>query len=127
MQVSCTECGVTVEQSYHKQHLEILHGICILQMMGFDDKGEGPTTYLVSFPMVLHSARCLVPGFPAVAHSVGRLREHFMFRQFWSQIAVVQEGKEPLPRCDLCIMHMPVGRLIKNRRTARCNWNIQMR
>ena len=31
-----------------------------------------------------------------------------------SQIAVVQEGKKPLTRCDLCGMHMPAGRLIKH-------------
>ena len=49
-----------------------------------------------------------------------------MYRHFWSQVAVVQEGAEPLPQCDLCGMHMPAGRLIKHRHTERCNKNTQM-
>ena len=44
-----------------------------------------------------------------------------------SKVAVFQEGKEPLPRCDLCGIHMPVRRLIRHRKTARCNRNTQMR
>ena len=40
---------------------------------------------------------------------------------------MVQEGKEPLPCCDLCGMHMPEERIIKHRRMARCDNNTQMR
>ena len=43
-----------------------------------------------------------------------------------SWIAVVQEGMEPLPRCDMCGMHMPAGRLIRHRRMARYDWNMQV-
>ena len=35
---------------------------------------------------------------------------------FLSQVTVVQEGKYPLPCCNLGIMHMPPGRLIKHQR-----------
>ena len=42
-------------------------------------------------------------------------------------MAVVQEGTEPLPHCDLCGIHMPVVRLIRNRKTALCDRNTQMR
>ena len=38
----------------------------------------------------------------------------------------MQEGKETLPRCDLCGMHMPAGRLTKHHRTRRCDKNRQM-
>ena len=96
--VSCTECGVTVKQSYFKHHIESLHGICVPQTRGADEKGEVPTTYVVSFPRILQSVMCPVLGCPAVAHSTGRLRKNFMFRDFWSKIAMVQEGKKPLPR-----------------------------
>ena len=58
---------------------------------------------------------------------MGRLREIFMIRNFWSQIAVVQEGIELLPHCDMCGMHIPAGRLIRHLRTARCDRNTQMR
>ena len=77
--------------------------------------------------MVLQEIRCPVPGCPAVAHSAGRLSECFMYRYFRYKVAVVQEGKEPLPCCDWCIMHIPAGRLIRNRKTAHCNRNTQMR
>ena len=50
-----------------------------------------------------------------------------MYRHFFSQITVVQEGRESLPRCDLCGMHIPAGRLPKHQRTQRYNHNIQMR
>ena len=32
-----------------------------------------------------------------------------------------------LPRCDLCVMHMPVGRIIRHRKTSRCKKNTHMR
>ena len=50
-----------------------------------------------------------------------------MFRHFWSRIAVVQEGKEPLPRCNLCGLHMPALRLIKHLQTTQYYQNMQMR
>ena len=96
-------------------------------MRRVDEVGGGTTTYVVSFPKVIQELRCLVPRFPAVAHSVGKLRERLMFRHFISKVAGVQEGKDMLPRCDLSGMHMPTGRLIWHRETARCNRNSQMR
>ena len=44
-----------------------------------------------------------------------------------SQIVVVQEGREPLSRCDMCEIHVPAGRIIKHHQTARCDRNKQMR
>ena len=61
-----------------------LHGICAPQTKGVNEKEEGPTTYVVSLPGILQLVRCPVPGFPAVAQSAGRLREHFMFRLFFT-------------------------------------------
>ena len=66
-------------------------------------------------------------GCPAVEHSAGIFFEHFMFRHFISKVEVVQEGKETLPHCDLSVMHMPAGRLIRQRKTAMCDRNTQMR
>ena len=36
---------------------------------------------------------------------------------------VVQEGAEPLPHCDLCVIHMPVGWIIKHWKTQICDKN----
>ena len=49
------------------------------------------------------------------------------FRHLFAGIAVVQEGRELLPHCDLCGMHMPSGRLLKHQRKKRCERNTQMR
>ena len=81
---------------------------------------------MVSFPRVLKMVSGLVTGCPEVAHSVGRLREHFMYRHFFLRIVVVQDGKDPLPRCDLYSMHMPEGRMIKHQRMQQCDRNIHM-
>ena len=103
------------------------HSICVPHTRGVYEVGVGMSTYVVSFPRVLHEAKFPVPGCPPVAHSSGRLREHFMYCHFRSNVAVVQEGTETLARCDLCGMHMPAEHLIRHRRTARCEKNTQMR
>ena len=82
---------------------------------------------MVSFPKVLQEVICTVPGCPAVAHIAGRLHKHFMFHHFRSKVLVFQEGKDPLPCCDLCRIHMSVVRLIHYRKTARYDRNTQMR
>ena len=79
------------------------------------------------FPKVLQEVRFPVPGCPAVAHSAVLLPKYFMFFYFRSKVAVFQDGKEPLPCCDLCIINMLSGRLIRHRKTARCNRNTHMR
>ena len=83
-------------------------------MRGVEEGVEVPTTYVVYLSRIHKSMRRPVLGCPAVAHSAGRLREYFTFQHFRSQIVVVQEGKEPLPRCNLFRMHMPAVRLIKH-------------
>ena len=56
--------------------------------------GEGVSvTYVVSFPRLLKMVRCPVTGCPSVFHSMDRMRERFMYRNFFSRITVVQEGK----------------------------------
>ena len=42
-------------------------------------------------------------------------------------MTVVQEGVELLSCCDLCGMHITVGRLIKHQQMVRSNKNMQMR
>ena len=53
--------------------------------------------------------------------------EHLMYRNLFSRIVVVQEGRDPLPCCDLRGIHMPAGRLLKHHQTQRRDWNMQMR
>ena len=75
----------------------------------------GGVSYLCGFlPPGAKAVICPVPGCPEVLHSADWLRENFMYRPFFAWIAAVQEGREPLPICDLYAMHIPAGRLIKN-------------
>ena len=96
-------------------------------MTGNDEEGGVTTTYVVSLPRVLKLAKCLVPGCLEIVHSAGQLQEKFIYRHFRSQVVVVQEVEELLPRCDLCGMQMSAGRLVKNLRTQRYNKYTQMR
>ena len=125
--VSSATCGMTLADSYIKIHMVRSHGICVPQTRGFDGVGGGPTTYVVLFPRVLPEVRCLVLGCPVVAHSTSILCKHFMFCHFRSKVAVLKEGKEPLPYCDFCGMHIPTGRLIWHRKMARWDRNTHMR
>ena len=50
-----------------------------------------------------------------------------MYRHFLSKVAVVQEGLEPLPHCNLCVIHMPAGQIIRHKRTACSEKNTHMR
>ena len=97
LRVSFSDCGVMVAQAYLKQHMESLHVICVPQTRRFDEKGDGTNTYMVSLSPILKSVICPVPGCPAKAHCAEILWENFMFRHFWSEIVVVQEGSESLP------------------------------
>ena len=65
---------------------------------GDREGGGGVVTYVVSFPWVLKAVIFPLPGCPAVAHSFGRMREHFMYRHFFSRIVVFEEGMETLPQ-----------------------------
>ena len=56
--------------------------------------GGGAVTYVFSFLRMLKAVRCPVIGCPEVAHSTGHMTEHFMYRHFFSRIAVVQEVKD---------------------------------
>ena len=50
-----------------------------------------------------------------------------MYRHFFARIGVMQEGRDPLPLCELCGMHMPAGQLLEHQRTQQCDWKTQMR
>ena len=105
--------------SYLKAQIDRSHDICVYQTRGVNEVVGGPSIYVVSFPRVFQEVKCPVPGCPEVAHCARRLRKHFMYRHLISKVAVVQEWKEPLPRCDLCGMHIPAGRIIRHMEMAR--------
>ena len=95
--------------------------------MRVDGVEVGLSTYVVSLLKVLQEVKCPVPGCLEVVYSTGALRGHFMYHHFISKVAVVQEGTDMMPRCDLYELHMPAGRLITPRRTPHCDKNYHTR
>ena len=49
---------------------------------------------MVYLPRLLKLLKYPVPVCPEVAHSTGRIRENFMYQNFWSQVVVVQKGEQ---------------------------------
>ena len=62
MWVSCTKCVVTVAALYLKQLMARLHVICAPNTRGVGELWGVPTTYVVSFPIILRSVICPVLG-----------------------------------------------------------------
>ena len=77
--VSCIDCGVVVAASYMKQHMDRQHGGSVPQKRVFDVGWVEPTTYVVSFPLVMKTVKFPVTVCPEVSLSAGRLRDHFMY------------------------------------------------
>ena len=50
-----------------------------------------------------------------------------MYQHFWSKVAAVQEGAEPLPCYELCGIQIQEGWITKHWQTVRCDKNAQMR
>ena len=72
---------------------------------------------LVDFPVLV----C-----PEISHIAGRMREHFVCRNFRSKVAVLQEGRETLTQWNMCVMHMTAGRLLKHQRKEHCFNNTEI-
>ena len=96
------------------EHVEVEWHNYTVEEVGGDRGGGGTVTYVVSFARVMKAVICLVVGCLSVAHSEGRMMEHFTYRHFFSRIAVVQEVRDTLPCRDLCGMHMPAERPLKH-------------
>ena len=66
------------------------------QTQGVDFGVWGTGLYVVSFPCVLTLLEYMLEGFPERAHDPGRIREHYIYRHWKSQIAILREGEMPL-------------------------------
>ena len=81
----------------------------------------------MSFPQVLKSVIFPVDGFPERENNPGSLKEQFIYRHWKLEVAILQEGPEPLHRCDHCGINIPAARLLKHRWMERCNKTREMR
>ena len=74
-----------VEFSLH-HHMEITYGIVLPHTRGLDVSGGGAETYFVSFPQVLNLVAFLEDGCPARVNNPGRIRVHFMYPHWKSNL-----------------------------------------
>ena len=44
-----------------------------------------------------------------------------MYQHWTLKVAIMQEGLEPLPRCDQFRMHIPEANIFTHRQTDKCN------
>ena len=58
--------------------------------------GGGSDTFVVSLPRVLTLVVCPVEWLPESGQTLGRLREHFMCRNWKAQVSILREGPSPL-------------------------------
>ena len=107
--------------------MDITHILDLSQTRGVNVGRGGTETYRVSFLQVLKSLAFPLAGCLERAEEPRRLREHFMYRQCKLRLEIIQEGTEPLPRCDHCEIHIPAVHMIKHIRTERRNKAMEMR
>ena len=77
--------------------MEQLNGVILFHTWVVYVVWGGNTTYVLSFPRILKSVDFLVSGCSEISHSAGPMSENFMCRNFRSEVAVLQEGRETLP------------------------------
>ena len=60
-------------------------------------------------------------GCPERGKTLGRLREHFMYRHWNLKVAIMKEVPEPLPRCDQYGVDMPTANNLKHSQSYKCH------
>ena len=55
-----------------------------------------------------------------------RLQEHFMYRHWKDQVAILQDIPNPLPWCPNRGMHMTAKKMIRHQRKDMCNRKMEM-
>ena len=78
-------------------------------------------------PIIMKLVECPVACCPENAHITDSMREHFIYIHSRSKVAVLQEEGDLLPQCNMCVIHMPAGRLIMHQRTDCWFNNMKMR
>ena len=78
--------------------MERTHGSTLYQTREVDIRGGVIETYLVYFPCILNSVAYPVEGCPERSHTLERLREKFLYRNWKARVAILQERPPPFPR-----------------------------
>jgi hypothetical protein len=115
--VTCPHCGKALAAGSLAHHVRTQHGLLPEADAGrIDAPGRQPAEYRMSFPRTTRKALCPVDGCPGNATTHANLRRHFMYRHPKDTLVVLEEGLVPLPRCELCGMHVTPATLSSSHR-----------
>ena len=104
--VECPECGKSLAESSLPQHSLSQHGIVTFPPVSAGVPQHPPAEYRISFPRTVKHRACPVEGCGNLATSHVKMRTHFAHRHPTDVIVILEEGTAPLPRCELCDMHV---------------------
>ena len=116
--INCPQCGKEMAHGSLPQHLLTQHGMIEDPTNWLDAPGRQPAAYRVSHPTGSRR-KCPVDGCPGVSNSRDALRRHFLYRHPQDSLVILEEGSHPLPRCELCGMHVPYSALNGRHRHSR--------
>jgi len=106
--VTCSHCGLDLAAGSLGKHLRVQHGLSPDTGVGYPDApGRQPAEHRISFPRYVSKVACPVEGCPGTATTRSNLRKHFAHRHFHDSLVILEEGSRPLPKCELCGMHVP--------------------
>jgi hypothetical protein len=108
--VECPVCEAGLAAGSLKQHMLTQHGTDMgvdLFSDRADTPGRQPQEYRISFPALSARASCPVDGCTGVSTTRTNLRRHFVHRHPQDTLCILEEGSHPLPKCELCGMHVP--------------------
>jgi hypothetical protein len=102
--VECSECQAGLAAGSLLQHMRAKHGTGI--QSAFVAAEPVPMSYRVSFPKIYREGLCPVDGCSGRAANWDLLRRHFVHRHPEDTLCIMEESVEPLPKCELCRMHV---------------------
>jgi len=103
--VECSECGASMALNSLPHHLRSQHGIATDTSLTAVSQLP-PDSYRTSFPKTLPIRLCPVEGCSGSARSWDNLRRHFCHRHPDDTLCILEEAPTPLPKCELCGMHV---------------------
>jgi hypothetical protein len=114
--VECPECGTDLAEGSLAHHMRSRHGTTLRSTYGATR--AAPSSYWVSFTKTLQQKQCPVEGCSGTAPSRDNLRRHFAHRHPEDTLCILEEGLEPLRKCELCRMHVTPNAIKSGHQTS---------
>jgi len=125
--VECSICNKGLAHASLPAHMLSQHGVVYLDNQPAP-ADEPAAEYRMNVPGHPISVDCPVDGCDGRATKRYNMRKHFMHRHPNDTPIILEEGNRPLPKCELCGMHVPYIALNSgHQRTATCKYGQGLR